>query len=1281
MGLNMFFLNRLSTEIFDLNVIDIELLTVDYSLSNTQFGLWDLTSDSLSLDSTSATPIMASLPSKPLYATVNGTSGDDNLTGTAAPDTINGLDGDDVIDGGGGADTINGGDGDDYMILMWNEGSDDFFGGSGSDTLDLSDSDFTSGLNVDLDAGTYQFGTASSIENVRGTQNGDTITGSSAVNDIRGNDGNDTINTLGGNDTIYDGNGDDVVNGGTGNDTFIIGLGNDTLNGDAGNDLFDLTAAGFDLASVTDINGGTGTDSFQFGTFNSDYNVNLITGEMTRISTGQTFVMLTSIENITAGNGDDILIGASGTNTLIGGGGDDIMQGGSNLFGGAGNDTFLYFDGTGFDNFDGGTGLDTIDFSGDTGSLYINLGTESYGTSSGTATFDIISVENVIGSVDDNEIIGSNSDNIIDGGDGGDILDGAGGTDTLSYSRSNAAVSVDLGSNIAVGGHADGDTISSFENLIGSDFGDQLEGTAGANVIDGGDGNDTINGDSGNDTLNGDDGNDTINSGNGNDIMNGGAGDDLLEGSNGVNVYNGDAGDDTLQILGFTAGNTFDGGADNDTFSFATFSNDYIANLTTGVYDRVATGQASTLANIENITAGNGDDILTGDAGANIINAGGGIDVVNQTGGADVVDLGFGNDTLNITSFYTVSGVSYEGGTGSDTVDASTLVAGVNPWIFDLNNNEYSFVGSGISASLTNFENVEGSLGADQITGNATNNTLNGNIGDDVIAGLGGADTMDGGDGIDTLDYSASNSGVTINLITDTASGGHAAGDIISNFENVIGSNSNDTITIDANSTANIINAGGGNDIIQRDGSTGGTIDTIDGGTGINTLITTGLGGSHTIDLLGGEILFGASSRDQLMNIQNVTVNSAASVTGNGDNNVIIGIGSFNNEFEGGEGDDTMDGGAGTDYAVYSTSALSDFDISNSAGVYTVTSAATGTDTLTNFEFIQISGTNYALTGGFAFTENNDIGDGTLGGDIIFALGGNDIVNGLGGNDLIYGDLGADTLNGGDGNDVLNGGGGGDTLDGGAGFDTADYTGSTNRVDVSLLANNASGAQATGDTLISIENLTGSNFGDDLRGDNGVNIVKGGGGRDTLIGYNGDDELYGGDNRDILNGGDGADILDGGGDVDQARYNGSSSAVQINLLDGTATGGQATGDTLISIENLFGSNHGDTLYGDGNNNKIFGHNGDDFLAGNGGISKLYGGSGSDSFVLSDGFAFVMDFADDVDMLDVSDYGFATLADALENVDQVGAHARFRFDGDVLLVLNTDMNDLMDDIVI
>lgn len=328
------------------------------------------------------------------------------------------------------------------------------------------------------------------------------------------------------------------------------------------------------------------------------------------------------------------------------------------------------------------------------------------------------------------------------------------------------------------------------------------------------------------------------------------------------------------------------------------------------------------------------------------------------------------------------------------------------------------------------------------------------------------------------------------------------------------------------------------------------------------------------------------------------------------------------------------------------------------------------------------------------------------------------------GEDLtVYGTQNNDTIQGGLGDDVLDGGDGIDTLS------YADFVATSGTDGVSVDFQTLVSTQNTGagsDTLSNFENFLGSAFDDTLfistanfisaqmgagedfvqftdtlqnisldmgNNDDTIRIYAsassnmtgssfdGGTGGDVLIGFNGADILLGGAGRDILNGGDGADFLQGGAGVDQARYNGSSEGVNINLESGIASGGQAEGDTLLNIENLFGSNHDDVLFGDSNNNKIFGHLGNDSLAANGGISKLYGGAGNDSFVLSDGFAFVMDFVDDVDQLDVSDYGFATLADALMNVDQVGAHARFRFDGDVLLVLNTDMNDLMDDIVI
>ena len=369
-------------------------------------------------------------------------------------------------------------------------------------------------------------------------------------------------------------------------------------------------------------------------------------------------------------------------------------------------------------------------------------------------------------------------------------------------------------------------------------------------------------------------------------------------------------------------------------------------------------------------------------------------------------------------------------------------------------------------------------------------------------------------------------------------------------------------------------------------------------------------------------------------------------ITGHEQGDIIYG-GADNDTISGENGDDFIEGEGGADA------------LSGGAGIDTVSYA--GSD----------SAVTINLTAGIASGGHGE-GD---------TLSGFENIIGSDFDDIITGSVKANIITSGLGDDLIFATSGANTYDGGEGVDEVDYSMSTNRVLINFLADTASTGFATGDTLIGIENLTGSNFGDDIRGDNGVNIFNGGAGKDSLIGFAGDDELYGGAGRDILNGGEGADILDGGASVDQVRYNGSTEGVNIDLGAGTASGGQAEGDVLIDIENIFGSAHGDNLYGDEGNNRIFGHLGDDFIGGGGGIDKLFGGEGSDSFVLTDGFAFVMDFVDDVDQLDVSAYGFANLQDALENVDQVGAHARFRFNGDVLLVLNTDMNDLMDDIVI
>ena len=187
---------------------------------------------------------------------------------------------------------------------------------------------------------------------------------------------------------------------------------------------------------------------------------------------------------------------------------------------------------------------------------------------------------------------------------------------------------------------------------------------------------------------------------------------------------------------------------------------------------------------------------------------------------------------------------------------------------------------------------------------------------------------------------------------------------------------------------------------------------------------------------------------------------------------------------------------------------------------------------------------------------------------------------------------GNETFKGLGGNDVVKGGAGADELDGGSGNDTASYEGS-GAVNVNLATKAASGGHAAGDKFVSIENLTGSSYNDVLTGGNGGSNV-----------------LAGGAGADKLDGGAGADELDGGRGNDTASYEGSG-AVNVNLATKAASGGYATGDKFVSIENLTGSSYNDVLTGNSGSNVLHGGAGADKLDGGAGGDVIIGGAGKD----------------------------------------------------------------------
>ncbi|MEQ1955197.1 calcium-binding protein [Mesorhizobium sp. CN2-181] len=213
------------------------------------------------------------------------------------------------------------------------------------------------------------------------------------------------------------------------------------------------------------------------------------------------------------------------------------------------------------------------------------------------------------------------------------------------------------------------------------------------------------------------------------------------------------------------------------------------------------------------------------------------------------------------------------------------------------------------------------------------------------------------------------------------------------------------------------------------------------------------------------------------------------------------------------------------------------------------------------------------------------------------------VVNGDGNGNVLKGSDFADIINGFGGNDVLHGLGGGDFLDGSSGFDFVDYSASTAAVFIDRANNTATGGDAEGDVLLSIENFVGSSFDDGILGDSGGNAIIGGAGDDFLLGNGGNDVLIGGAGADNMSGGEGIDI---------ASYEDATVGVIINLLNGTIGGGNANGDILSGFESLRGSSFGDTLTGDNTENGFQGGNGDDILSGLGGKDTIDGGAGIDT---------------------------------------------------------------------
>ena len=216
----------------------------------------------------------------------------------------------------------------------------------------------------------------------------------------------------------------------------------------------------------------------------------------------------------------------------------------------------------------------------------------------------------------------------------------------------------------------------------------------------------------------------------------------------------------------------------------------------------------------------------------------------------------------------------------------------------------------------------------------------------------------------------------------------------------------------------------------------------------------------------------------------------------------------------------------------------------------------------------------------------------------------------------------ANTITGGTGNDILDGGAGVDRLIGGAGNDTyfVDVLGDIT-TEVAGAAGGVDTANVTANTYVLGPNVENMNFvgsGNFIgTGNADANVITGGASNDTLNGVGGNDTLFGlAGNNSLL----------GGLGIDTASYATAAGAVTASLVLGVGASANGFGgqDTFATIENLTGSNQGDTLTGDLNANVIDGGGGDDTLNGGAGNDTIIGGAGTNTInqLSTDGRDFI-----------------------------------------------------------
>ena len=462
------------------------------------------------------------------------------------------------------------------------------------------------------------------------------------------------------------------------------------------------------------------------------------------------------IENAIGGSGDDKLTGNQGNNVLTGNGGDDTFfyTGGiDTFFGGAkrtaGDTANFSLSSVGVVIAPVATNVTTTLFNGHT--VTVTIGDTSPAADADGDAYDasmisesgllhLVSmhgIENIVGSPFADVITGNLGDNDIHAGDGNDrvlytggydSLDGGNGIDTVDFSQFGSAVLAFLtplsllGVNEPEAYTTDSSSIftgtalraiadlGGFENLVGTAFADSLSDNSGNNNIDAG------------------------------------AGDDFLSYTGGLDVLNGNSGIDTAQFNGMTSAVFVDlagGGYEAKGNGTANANNGGLSNL-------------ADLQSIENLVGTSYNDVLRGDANANVINGGAGDDILGGRGGNNTLNGGAGNDIYEFTGS---PRDRYFDDSGADKITVGSVndILGAgrqgNDLIIKFTNGTIDIVDEFNGHPIETLVDLHGIslVLATSMTGGDLGGIIGGTDGDDAIDGRGGDDYLYGGKGNDHL--------------------------------------------------------------------------------------------------------------------------------------------------------------------------------------------------------------------------------------------------------------------------------------------------------------------------------------------------------------------------------------------------------------------------------------------------------------------------------------------------------------------------------------------------